>query len=133
MRGLQRPAGRLAAAHHADLLAHPGHVRGEPVDLAQGDVDGRAGGGGQLRGRQAFPSRRGHGADVEVGGAQVEQAGVHPLQPAGAFVEQVLVEPDQRAGLEHRGRRDPRLRDPSLEEQLTQQLGVAAVFSELEK
>jgi hypothetical protein len=52
---------------------------------------------------------------------------VHPLQPAGALIEQVLVEPDQGAGLQHRGRWDPRLRDPPLHEQITQQLGVAAI------
>lgn len=37
----------------------------------------------------------------------VEQSRVHPLQPAGVFIDEILVEKHQYTGVEHVGRRDP--------------------------
>jgi hypothetical protein len=93
--GLQRPTYRLPTADCGDLLPTADHVRGESIDLAHADRDR---GPGRWR-QQSFahpPSPvRGHHLDLQYGGAHVEQAGVHPLQPAGAFLQQVLVETDR--------------------------------------
>ena len=57
----------------------------------------------------------------------MEQGGVHPLQPAGPLVDEVLVEPDKHTGVEHVGRRDPRIGHPPIDEQLAQVAGVGPI------
>ena len=57
----------------------------------------------------------------------MEQGGVHPLQPAGPLVDEVLVEPHEHAGVEHVGGRDPRLGHPPIDEQLAQVAGVGPI------
>lgn len=67
VRGLQRAAGRLAAADELDLISDQGHFLGEPVDLAHGRIDGGSGGRGQRGFGQPLSPGRGHGLDVQVG------------------------------------------------------------------
>ncbi len=57
----------------------------------------------------------------------MEQAGVHPLQPTGSFIDQVFVEADQYSGVEDLGWRDPRLGDPAVDQQLAQVASVSPV------
>jgi hypothetical protein len=57
----------------------------------------------------------GHGGAALRGGhargrhALVEQGRRDPLMPAAALIQQVLIQPDNRPGLQHVGRRDPAL------------------------
>ena len=55
----------------------------------------------------ARPSARGHAADRRD--ALVEQGGGDPLMPGAALIQQVLVQPDDSARLQHVARRDPAL------------------------
>ena len=57
----------------------------------------------------------------------MEQGRVDPLQPARALVDEVLVEPHQHPCVQHVGRRDPRLRHPSIDEQLAEMTGVGPI------
>ena len=57
----------------------------------------------------------------------MEQGGVHPLQPTGPLIDQVLVETHQHPGVEHLRGRDPRLRHPAVHQQLAKMTGVSPV------
>ena len=57
----------------------------------------------------------------------MEQGRVDPLQPARALIDEVLVEPHQHPCVQHVGRRDPRLRHPSIDEQLTKMASVGPI------
>jgi hypothetical protein len=68
-----------------------------------------------------------HAAVAQRLSALVETDRVDALHPAGVLAAQVVVEPQQRPGLQHQLRWDPTLRDPAALEQLTQQLRVRPV------
>jgi hypothetical protein len=119
--------GGLAASDPVDLLAHPAQFLGQSIDLSHAGVNRGASRRGQRRRGNAFPASRRHRLDVEIHGAQVIETGLHPLQPAGALIEHVLVEPNQCPSLQHRFWGNPRLRNPTFQQQIPQQLGVGAI------
>jgi hypothetical protein len=59
--------------------------------------------------------------------AVVEQLGVDALQKGGALIDQVLAHPHQEAQILDVCGRDPRLRQPSLMEQIPQVPGIQPV------
>ena len=57
----------------------------------------------------------------------MEELGLEPMLPGGTLVEQRLARAHERAQLEDVRRRDPRLRQSPLEQQLEQQVAVGIV------
>jgi hypothetical protein len=52
------------------------------------------------------------------------------MLPAGALLEEVLVEPDRGAGLQHMRRGNPRLRYPPVGQQLPKVAGISPMVSQ---
>ena len=79
---MARGAG-LVAAHPQQLAVDRDELVAEVTDLADGDFDGVAVGGGQALGQFERPLLVVGAAEVitGVGGAVVEQRGVYPLRP----------------------------------------------------
>ena len=57
----------------------------------------------------------------------MEQRRLNPLEPSRALLQKVLVEADQCPGIQHVSRRYPRLRDPLVDEELSQVPSVSAI------
>jgi hypothetical protein len=69
---------------------------------------------------------------TEPGRTLVEEHRLDPLRPAGVPSTQIMIKLQQRAILQHLLGWDVALRDPVAGQQLTKQLRIRAVFSELE-
>jgi hypothetical protein len=72
-----------------------------------------------------------HPSLAQCCGALVEAGRVDTLRPPGVFNPQVVVKLQQRPPLQHLRRRDIALRHPPRSQQLTKELRISLVFSEL--
>ena len=52
---------------------------------------------------------------------------MHPLQPAGALVDEIFVAAHEHPGVKHVGRWDPRLRHPPVDEKLSEMAGIGPI------
>ncbi len=57
----------------------------------------------------------------------MEQGGMHPLQPTGPLINQILVETHQHPSVEDLDGRDPRFWHPSVREELAKVPGISPV------
>ena len=117
------------AAHPQQLAVDRDELVAEVTDLADGDFDGVAVGGGQALGQFERPLLVVGAAEVitGVGGAVVEQRGVYPLRPGVPGAHEIQVQPAQRPTLHRVRRGDPRLRDAFIGQQLAQVTGIGPV------
>ncbi len=106
---LQCPTARLLGAELADLLAKRRHLGAEPLDLAHPDLHCETTGDRQVSIFEVLVSGFGGESGGQVGHAVVIEGGVHALESARAFIEQVLVETHQDPGAQDLYGRNPRV------------------------
>jgi len=124
---LEGPAADLVTAEGDQIVAQPGELGVQTVDLTESHLDGLP-----PRGAQVGPLEMGLAVGVEQmagegGDPLVEQGGPDALHPPSALVGQGLVQPHPGSDLEHVVRGDPRLGQPAHRQQLPQEPGVGAV------
>jgi hypothetical protein len=125
--GLECPAGRLAAGDGSDRRAQLDQFGGESVDLAHPDLDSPPGSGREVGVDETMATGVAQQGHAESGDTEVEQRCLHALHPSGALIEQVFVEPHRRSSLKHVRRRDPRLGQATVQQELAEVTGVGSV------
>jgi hypothetical protein len=122
----ERAAARLAPGEGAQLAVEGGHVGVDLSDHGEGHVDLAASRGGQVELRQAL-LRVDAGEPARAAYALMEEDRVDALEPRRALVDQRVAQAHLTAQLGDVRRRDPRLRQASVGEELAQVAGVEAV------